>query len=352
MAKRLKLSNGPLDSTPVAGGAYFDNYERPPLFTSGCCVLDCCIGGGWCERLLNIVGDKSTGKTLLACEAAANYLAKYPDARVWYRDTEAAFDEPYMTHLGIPASRFDYSDRCFAVEDVFDELDRLIKVGERGLYIVDSLDALSDRAEEKRGIDEGTYGLSKAKQMSQLFRRLNQRLAGSITVLVVSQVRDKIGVAFGEHYTRSGGRALDFYASQVVWLSQVDMHKRTIKEVVRPIGIQVRAKCKKNKVGPPFREVEFPLIFDYGVEDLVAGAEWLNSVKADKLLEEAVGKRFDSRGVEVGKVVKRLTSLPMVARLDSTDYKELRSIVAACVQERWAAIEREFVPRRRKYGDV
>src|SRR5262249_54440053 len=124
-----------------------------------------------------------------------------------------------------------------------------------GFYILDSLDALSDEAEKARAIDEGTYAMNKAKQMSALFRRLCQEMAQyNCTLAVISQVRDNIGVTFGDAYTRSGGKALDFYCSQIVWLAQTGKIARTVKGIERIVGVDIKAKVKKNKVGLPFRE--------------------------------------------------------------------------------------------------
>src|SRR5206468_8961680 len=109
-----------------------------------------------------------------------------------------------------------------------------------------------DDAEQKREIDDGSYGANKAKKMGELFRRLVADLEeANVLLIVVSQLRDKIGVMFGEKQTRTGGRALDFYASHIVWLAEIGKIKKTIQKVERVIGVNVRARVKKNKVGLP-----------------------------------------------------------------------------------------------------
>lgn len=308
---------------------------------TGCALLDCVLGGGYGEgRIVNIVGDKSTGKTLLAIEAAANFMRRYPKGRIFYTEVEAAFDREYAAALGLPVEHVEFTTECFTVEDLFNHLTSVVKeLSDKtpALYILDSLDALSDRGELERGIDEGTYGVAKAKKMSQLFRRLVQSIEQKrMTVLIVSQVRDNIGVAFGKKYVRSGGRALDFYASQVLYLSQVGRIERSRGNVKRVVGIKVRAKCEKNKVGLPFRQCEFPLVFGFGMDDVSAGLDWLESVGALSGLE------ID--GKTAMQALKR-----ELKTMDDDKYWALRDRISRVVRAEWKTIETGFIPTRTKY---
>lgn len=326
------------EATP--GGAYFASPKKDIQFiSSGCKILDCVLGGGYpLGRVVNLVGDKSTGKTLLAIEACANFAKEY-EGQIWYAEAEAAFDKGYAEALGLPIDRVEFAEDIYTVEDWYEHLDKVLSEKDKdepGLYILDSLDALSDRAEQQRKIDEGTYGANKPKQLGQLFRRLVQKIeAHNITVLVISQTRDAIGVMFGEKHTRSGGRALDFYASQVLWLAQVGTLKKTVAKVDRPVGIRVKAKCKKNKVGLPLRECEFQIKFGFGIDDVAANLEWLESV--DKL---------NLVGLEKGKLG---FFLKKVEQYDAESYKAFREKLAQVVESEWYRIEREFIPTRRKY---
>lgn len=323
------------------GGLYFAAPPRDIKFiSSGCKVLDCVLGGGWAlGRIGNIVGDKSTGKTLLAIEACANFAREY-DGKIYYREVEAAFDKPYAQTLGLPLDRVDFgAEGILTVEDVFEDLSEILEgAGKKrdALYVLDSLDALSDRAELGRSMDEGSYNMEKAKKMGQLFRRLVQQLAKARTcVLLISQVRDNIGVTFGRKTTRSGGRALDFYASQVLYLAQMGRLKRTISKVERATGVKIKALCDKNKIGMPFRECTFDIRFAYGIDDVAANLEWLESVDKLALLDMSKG--------EVTKVARG------VEKMDATEANEMRAHIAAAVEKAWFEVEKTFLPTRRKY---
>ena len=302
---------------PPGGGLYFSSPKVNIKFIrTGCTMLDCVLGGGWpLGRVVNLVGDKSTGKTLLAMEAVANIFLEYDNAQVWYNEAEAAFDSEYADALGIPIQRVTMIENCSTIEELFNDVDQIVKKARTapGLYIIDSLDALSDEAEMGRGIDEASYGGAKAKKLSEFFRRITKDIKKSnICLLIISQVRDNIGAMFGEKHTRSGGKALDFYASQVLWLAHMGILKRTVNKVERPVGVKIRARCKKNKVGLPFRDCDFEISFGFGVEDDKASLEFLKSI-----------------GVQA-----------------KPSGDELRKLVI----ENWYKIEKTFLPTRRKYG--
>lgn len=331
-------------SIPAETKSYFASKESKNLewVSSGCSLMDCVLGGGYVlGRMVNIVGDKSTGKTLLAIEASANFKRSYPDGVIRYTETEAAFDEGYAEALGMPTGCVDFATGIRTVEEFFEDLEKTLKElnGRPGLYILDSLDALSDKAEQERKIDDGSYGGSKPKKLGELFRRMVKQIEESrLLLVVISQIRDKIGVTFGERHTRSGGKALDFYASHIIWLHELQKLKRTISNVERVYGISIRAKCKKNKVGLPFRECDMPIIFGYGVDDLTAGVEWLLEIKRDDLVAEL---GMSKAGYKV-----RINNLRSKGGAEAA---ELRSRIASVVRSEWEKIETSFLPAAKKY---
>lgn len=331
-------------SDPAEENLLLDRKEITFLNT-GCVLLNCVIGGprgGWpFGRVVNIVGDKSSGKTLCAEEAIANLLIEYPKAKAYYRECEAAFDRSYAKALGINTDNVDFGPEGIethwsAVEDVMEDLtgvlDRFDKtVAEKvaklktlkgnkskkiealrleaiktippALYIIDSLDALSDRAEMKRNISDGSYNLAKPKLMSAFFRQEIRRIKRSnICLIVISQIRDRIGANIrGDKYTRAGGRALDFYASAVIYLAHIGKIKETHKGLQRTVGVKIKAQAKKNKIVSPFRECEFDIVFGYGIDDDFACLDYLKSV--NKLSAMGLQKVPDTlKGIDVKKL--------------------------------------------------
>jgi len=340
MVKRVPA---PAESAEDAGGgAYFAAPTSSLQFIkTGCVKLDCDLGGGWpLGRVSNIIGDKSTGKTLLAIEASANFAKKF-EGKIYYREAEAAFQVQYAEALGMPLERVDFGKQTFeTVEDIFEDLEAKIELSLKknrpGLYIIDSLDALSDRAEKKLAFDAGSFGGTKPKQMGKLFRQLIKPLEeASIHVMVISQERDKIGITFGDKTTRSGGRALDFYASQILKLAHIARLKRTIKGNERVTGVHVRAKVTKNKVGLSFRETDFNIDFGFGIDDVVASIQWLKES----------GRLSDADLTEKG--AKDLITASR--SFDSEQYAAEARRLGKIVRAVWKDIETDFLPKRKKY---
>lgn len=322
------------------GGNYFAAPKTDLEFIpTGAKLLDLALGGGWVEnRIANIVGDKATGKSLLCIEACANFVAKHAKGEIKYMECEAAFDPKYAEALGMPLDRVDFGEQFNTVEDMFEHLTVVIKKAKHPtLYIVDSLDSLSDKAEMDRDLDEGTYGTGKAKMMSQIFRRVVRDMQKSkVTLIIVSQVRDNIGVTFGRKTTRSGGRALDFYSSQTLFLAQLGQETKTIKGVTRPVGVKLRAKVDKNKVSLPYRQVDFGLSFGFGIDDVPACLDWLKEVKA-----------LDLIGINKDGVKDYIKSLD---KLEDGEYQRAVAKIHRHVSERWYEIEASFMPKRKKYS--
>lgn len=331
------------------GGLYFGSPTPVSSLPTGCKMLDLALGGGgWAEgRMINVIGDKSTGKTLLAIEASANFIRKHPRGRVRYVESESAFDSAYAEALGFPLSSVDFV-QARVVEDVHKDLQSLIesrkdKSGksrndiEPILYVVDSLDALSDNAEQERDVDAtNTFGTKKAQKLGQMFRDVIQDCEDqNITLFLISQERDNVGVTFGKQSTRSGGRSLDFYASQVCWLYPQGKIERTIQSVKRIIGVKVRAVIEKNKVGLPWREAKFSILFGFGIDEIEAALNWIKEIKCPEII--------GCTEAEVDRHIKSLDSI------SAAEYQELRTLLYKVVTEKWFEIEKGFLPTRKKY---
>lgn len=268
--------------------------------------------GGWARgRIDNIVGDESTGKTFLALEACAQaYYAfinqksrfinpmLFPPVKklsIVYNNIEGVMDFALEELFGKEFVEYVEWIHSETVEqwgvDYMRRVDRL-KKGECLLYITDSLDALDSEAAKKRfeesmkdKEEKGSYKTEKAKYLSSsFFSQLCRIMKGKdATHIIVSQLRDKIGVTFGERKVRAGGKAMNYYCHQVVWLAVI----KKIPKKKRIVGVNIRARFKKNKCSKPFREAEFPIIFDYGIDDITSMTEYLNySKEAPKQVED------------------------------------------------------------------
>ena len=344
--KRVKVD----DDTIQPASSYFADVNQKDglqFIKAGAAVMDSALGGGWVlGRIANIVGDRSAGKTLLAIEACANFHAVFENGKIRYAESESAFDEKYAEALGMPIDAVDFGhDKPMrTVEDWYNDMVEFLDAREKdkqpGLYILDSFDALSDDAEMGREIDKGSFGAGKAKKSGELFRKLVSRIEIlDVLLIVVSQIRDKLNVTFGETKTRSGGRALDFYCSHIVWLAEIGKIKKVIGGVERIIGVNVKANVKKNKVGLPFRTCQYPIIFGYGIDDLTANVEWLIEVGREEMLKEELGMSKAGYKIRIANLRDK----------GGDEVREARAKLNALVKREWQIIEQGFLPKSRKY---
>lgn len=342
--------------------------ERVEFINSGSVVLNLaasCRGldGGWARgRIFNLVGDGSSGKTLAMLEAMAYCYHRllgaktelYPKPkrlRLVYYNAENVMDFPVEAMYG--KNFYDSVEWIHKkyIEDMgehfFNEVVSVHKPGDVILAGVDSWDSMRSKTDAanyeknlkkaakaaQKGEEEkskGSYNLGKQKYSSQYFfpRCCGDMQGKDITLGVISQVRQKIGITFGEKQYRAGGDALNFYTHQVCWLAEREKLSSTIAGHKRAYGIKVRARFKRNKCAIPFREADFNIIFNYGIEDVESMLEWRYGPEFK--VAKWRGKEWSRTGL-----VKLIS--------DSAD---LYKAMAREITEEWQAIEAKSNPKQ------
>lgn len=313
-------------------------------------------------RMVNLIGDSGTGKTYLALEMLAQCANRraFKDHRLIYDDTEHAlsmdipdlFGEALAERLTTPDGEsvvMGEGKASYTMEQFEYNFMKALKEGPC-IYVLDSFDALTceqdlDKVAERHEAYEkgkevaGSYNMARPKLASQILRNVVSLIDNSDSLLfIISQTRENITPGSFEKRTRSGGRALKFYASHELWLAQTGKIKQTVNGKPRTVGYELRAKVSKNKLTGAFREVDFDFRHGYGCDDIASALNYLLQEKA--ISGSTKSLEWNGCSGTFAKVVTAIEDENLEAQL----FKD--------TQTAWLDVEEKLKPKRKpKYGN-
>ena len=259
-------------------------------FPSGSISLDTALGGGFPKgRVIEIYGPESSGKTTLTLHAIAE--VQRSGGIAGFIDAEHALDPVYAKNIGVDIDNL-YISQPDSGEQALEICETMVRSGAVDIVVVDSVAALVPKAEIDGDMGDSHVGLQ-ARLMSQALRKLTAAISQTkCTVIFINQLREKVGIMFGNPETTTGGRALKFYSSVRLDIRRVE----TIKVGGEGVGNKVRVKVVKNKIAPPFKQVEFDIMFGSGIS--VSGD--VLDLAVTKNIVEKSGAWFSYNGEKIG----------------------------------------------------
>ena len=300
-----------------------------PAISTSCLSLDAAIGIGGVPRgrIVEIYGPESGGKTTLALHIVSQ--AQKAGGVAAYIDAEHAMDAQYAGRLGVNVNDL-FISQPDSGEQALEIAEALVRSNGVDVLVIDSVAALVPRAELEGEMGDSLPGLQ-ARLMSQALRKLTAVVARSNTCLIfINQIREKIGVMFGNPETTSGGRALKFYSSVRLEIRRTS----TIKDGDSMVGNRTKVKVVKNKVAPPFKEAEFDIMYGEGIS---REGDLLDLAVENRIVEKS-GAWFSFRGDRLGQGrenAKNLikSDLGMAARIEAEVRKALGLVTTAAEEE-------------------
>ena len=287
------------------------------VIPSGCLTLDLALGiGGFPRgRIIEIYGPESSGKTTVALHAIAE--AQKMGGVAAFIDAEHALDPVYAKKLGVSLDEL-YVSQPDTGEQALDITEALVRSSAVDIIVIDSVAALTPKAEIEGDMGDTHVGLQ-ARLMSQALRKLTAIVNKSKTcVIFINQLREKVGIMFGNPETTPGGKALKFYASMRLDIRKMD----TLKDADGAMGNRTKAKVVKNKLAPPFRQAEFDIVFGEGISQ--EGCIMDMGVQYDIIAKS--GSFFSYNGTKIAQGREKL-------RLFLKDNPEIKSEIEQKIRE-------------------
>ena len=330
-SKALEAALGQIDKQFGKGSA-MRLGDKPPqrvqVIPTGSLALDVALGIGGLPRgrVVEIYGPESSGKTTVALHAVASAQAAGGIAA--FIDAEHALDPEYAKRLGVDTDALIVSQPDTG-EQALEIADMLIRSGALDIIVIDSVAALVPKAEIEGDMGDSHVGLQ-ARLMSQALRKITGALSASgTTAIFINQLREKIGVFFGNPETTTGGKALKFYSSVRLDVRRIE----TLKDGANPVGNRTRVKVVKNKMAPPFKQAEFDILYGEGIS--IEGGIIDMGVEADVIKKSGAWYTYegDQLGQGKEKVRQFLKDNPEVAEEIERKVKIKLGIIAPDPEE-------------------